>query len=137
MKTSVNTVITNALGQYLLQMRDGKPGICHPLKWNFFGGGLEPRESPLAGAVRETAEEIGFTAGEPSYSLLGSIRDEVQEVHVVRLLPTLERHQVVLQEGAGFGFFAIADLLTIDSTPMTRAIVERFLLPGATQVARS
>lgn len=46
----------------LMQLRDDKEGIAFPGKWGFFGGGIEPGESPEEAALRELAEEIGYHA---------------------------------------------------------------------------
>lgn len=49
-------------GRVLMQLRDDKEGIAFPGKWGFFGGGIEPGESPEEAALRELAEEIGYHA---------------------------------------------------------------------------
>ena len=59
MKKSVNILLRNKKGKYVLQLRDGKKGICHPLMWNFFGGKINDDESPVEAAKREIFEEIG------------------------------------------------------------------------------
>jgi 8-oxo-dGTP diphosphatase len=47
-------------GQYLMQLRDDRPDIIYPKRWAFFGGHLEPGETPEAGLLRELMEEIGY-----------------------------------------------------------------------------
>jgi mutator protein MutT len=49
--------------------RDGKILVgqrrrddSHPLKWEFPGGKIEPREHPVAALTRELREELGITA---------------------------------------------------------------------------
>ena len=135
MKRSVNTVITNRAGLLLLQMRDGNPGICHPLQWNFFGGGLATGEEPVSGGRRELQEEIGVEAPPDSFVVLGTITDEQQSVTVVKCLLTIEKQQIQLNEGAGFGYFTLKDLESIDATPMTRLIVQRLLSAPAVRGA--
>lgn len=46
--------------RYLMQLRDDIPTIVYPGQWTFFGGHLEPRESPDTGVWRELAEEIQY-----------------------------------------------------------------------------
>jgi len=48
-------------GQFLLQLRDNIPTIVYPGYWAFFGGHLEPGETPEEGVWRELKEEIGYT----------------------------------------------------------------------------
>jgi ADP-ribose pyrophosphatase YjhB (NUDIX family) len=131
MKLSVNTVVRDAQGRHLLQMRDANPGICHPLQWNFFGGGLREGEAPLDGARRELREEIGVDLHAGEITLLGHLEDAQQRVHLALCHRTIERREVVLGEGAGFGYFALADIARIDATEMTRSLVARFLAAEA------
>ncbi|MBF2035953.1 MAG: NUDIX hydrolase [Leptolyngbyaceae cyanobacterium T60_A2020_046] len=46
--------------RFLLQLRDNIPTILYPGYWAFFGGHLEPGETPEEGVWRELAEEIGY-----------------------------------------------------------------------------
>ena len=48
--------------RFLMQLRDDKPGILYPGVWGFFGGHMEPGETPEVGVVRELEEELGYTA---------------------------------------------------------------------------
>ena len=76
-------------GSSLLVFRhvdDPKAGIQAP------GGSLEPREDPVAGAVREAQEETGLTALEP-VAYLGSRRFHYDDVPNGRI----ERHYVHLR----------------------------------------
>ncbi len=46
--------------RFLMQLRDNDPRIVHPGCWGFFGGHIEPGESPEVAVVREVIEEIGY-----------------------------------------------------------------------------
>ncbi|MEL6494538.1 MAG: NUDIX domain-containing protein [Cyanobacteria bacterium J06623_7] len=46
--------------KYLMQLRDDIPHIAYPGVWGFFGGHLEPGESPEVGLKRELVEEINY-----------------------------------------------------------------------------
>jgi 8-oxo-dGTP diphosphatase len=47
-------------GQYILQLRDDKPGIAAPGQWCLFGGLIDPLETPLQAIMREIDEELSL-----------------------------------------------------------------------------
>ncbi len=49
-------------GKFLLQLRDDIPGIPYPGQWAFFGGHIEPGETPEVAIKRELQEEISYNA---------------------------------------------------------------------------
>jgi 8-oxo-dGTP diphosphatase len=51
-------ILYTADGRVLLQQRDDKPDIPYPGYWTFFGGAVEPDESPEAAIRRELLEEL-------------------------------------------------------------------------------
>lgn len=59
-KPEVAIAILYQRGQFLMQLRDDIPGIAAPGLWGFFGGHIEPGETPETAVVREVAEEIGY-----------------------------------------------------------------------------
>ena len=61
-------------GEILMLHRDGgRAGDYHAGKWNGLGGKLEPDESPLEAARRETREESGLDLPESAFRPLGMI----------------------------------------------------------------
>lgn len=128
MKKSVNTIIQNSAGKYLLQIRDGTEGICNPLKWNFFGGSLIDNEDPVAGAIRETQEELGIVVEPDDFDLVGELRPrEDRLVFVIQYKQPAEWQDITVQEGAGAGYFTKDEILRIDITDATRMLAEKYL----------
>ncbi|MBD1897519.1 NUDIX hydrolase [Coleofasciculus sp. FACHB-129] len=84
-------------GKFLLQLRDNIPGILYPGHWAFFGGHIEPGETPDDAIKRELLEEIGYTP--PALSLFGYYPDTYVLRHVYQAPLPVELNQLVLGEG--------------------------------------
>jgi len=95
-------------GKFLLQLRDDIPGIAHPGKWAFFGGHIEPGETPEAAVKRELAEEISYTP-EMVWEF-GVYRDSNVVRHVFYAPLTVELKDLVLGEGWDMGLLIPAEI---------------------------
>ncbi|MBD2744135.1 NUDIX hydrolase [Coleofasciculus sp. FACHB-1120] len=84
-------------GKFLLQLRDNIPGILYPGHWAFFGGHLEPGETPEEALKRELLEEIGYVP--EVASLFDPYPDTYVFRHVFHAPLTVELNQLVLGEG--------------------------------------
>ena len=93
----VAIVILYQAGGCLMQLRDDIPTIIYPGHWAFFGGHLEPGETPHEGVRRELMEEIGYDA--PSLTLF----DRRTSGHVTRNIYsgplTVTVESLILTEG--------------------------------------
>lgn len=91
-----------------MQLRDDIPGIAYPGHWGFFGGHLDPGETPEAGLRRELIEEIDYQAAELKlfkvYPDPGVIR------HVFYGSLTVSLTDLVLKEGWDLGFFSLEQI---------------------------
>jgi len=111
-------LITVDDANYLMQLRDQKPGIFYPGHWGLFGGAIEAEESPERSLQRELEEELGLTAGRVRYftefnfdfSFCGHGRliRRFFEVPVERW--TLDH--LTLREGAKMKLFTAREILT-------------------------
>ncbi|WP_448573932.1 NUDIX hydrolase [Trichothermofontia sp.] len=81
----------------LMQLRDDTPGIVYPGHWGFFGGHLEPGETPETALRRELQEEIGYVP--PHISPFGQYPGEFALRHVFAAPLTVGLAQLVLGEG--------------------------------------
>ena len=87
--------------QFLMQLRDNIPTIIYPGYWAFFGGHLDPGETPEEAVKRELLEEIGYTP--PFISPFRCYCDSEVIRHVFHAPLTVELNQLVLTEGWDMG----------------------------------
>ena len=107
--TPVATAILYQQGRYLMQLRDNIPGIVYPGYWAFFGGHIEPGETPLEAVKREVQEEIGYTLPiEPIE--LGCYCDSKIARHVFYAPLTVSLERLVLAEGWDMGLLTPQDI---------------------------
>ncbi|EAZ91162.1 NUDIX hydrolase [Crocosphaera chwakensis CCY0110] len=83
-----------------MQLRDNIPTIIYPDRWGFFGGHLEPGETPDIGVKREVKEEINFTLENPIFFC--RYDDEVALRYIFYAPLTVSINDLNLQEGADF-----------------------------------
>lgn len=120
----INIIITNAEGKYLLQMRDGGKAIRDPLHWGFFGGGIEPNESPSDAALRELREELGIDVPTSIFHTIGSVQARADKiVHVVEMDNPITWKDLTVLEGAGAGFFKKEEILQLNLSQTAKAVV--------------
>jgi len=107
-KTEVAIALLIHEGQFLLQLRDNIPSIVYPGHWAFFGGHIEPGETPEAGVWREVKEEINYV---PPW-LKPFLRWEHENIvrHVFYGPLTVPPEQLQLNEGWDLGLWTIADV---------------------------
>lgn len=58
MKKISQIILENDKGEFLIYLRDNKPGIPFPDHWDLIGGHVEEGETPEEALVREVKEEI-------------------------------------------------------------------------------
>ena len=109
MATQVAIAILYQDNKFLMQLRDNNPNIVYPGHWAFFGGHIEPGETPEVAVQREILEEIGYTLP-PTFSKFGNYPDERALRHVFHAPLTVELNQLVLNEGWDMGLLTPQDI---------------------------
>jgi 8-oxo-dGTP diphosphatase len=94
--------------QFLLQLRDDLPTIAWPGHWAFFGGHLDPGETPDQAVRRELVEEIGYTA--PQLDLFLRAEDETVVRHIYHGPLVVPVESLVLTEGLDLDLWSEADI---------------------------
>ncbi len=113
-RTEVAIAILYREGQFLMQLRDDYPTIRYPGHWGFFGGHLEPGETPEMGVRRELLEEIGYC---PSTLTLFDSRDELHPTrpgyftrHIYYAPLDVGVHNLILGEGLDLALLTPEDV---------------------------
>lgn len=108
----VSVVLPVTGGRILMQLRDEKDGIAFPGHWGFFGGSIEPGETPLEAGRREILEEIGYrprrlepVPADPPIVICG------MRHHVLTCPLNIGLEQLCLMEGMDMALFGLADFL--------------------------
>lgn len=95
--------------------RDDKPGIPNRNMWDFFGGGREGDETPIACAIREIEEETGITLAPGAFvweRAYPAVDDPDRLGHFfVAHLTEEEAGSIVLTEGQHWHFMEVGEFL--------------------------
>jgi len=95
---------------YLLQLRDHTPGIVYAGYWSFFGGAIEPGETPWQALQRELAEELEWQPDTGAYLYDWVNPDHPRRIHFFTVPFTGQRSALVLHEGQDLGWFSLDDV---------------------------
>jgi 8-oxo-dGTP diphosphatase len=97
----VAIAILHTADRFLMQLRDNIPGIIYPGCWGFFGGHIDPGETPEVAVIRELQEEISYKP--PVVSEFRCYADSQVIRHVFHAPLMVELEQLVLKEGWDLG----------------------------------
>jgi 8-oxo-dGTP diphosphatase len=102
MKQVATGLLFDSHGRLLIYLRDNKPTIPFPNRWDLFGGHVEAGEEPEQALVREVEEELGLTLEgyaffRSYYCLTGDAGPNVKFVYWARIKE--EWQDLTLHEG--------------------------------------
>lgn len=127
-KEGINVIIKNNTNKFLLQFRDGKPGLQFPLLWTTFGGGLNPDEDPITGAIRELNEEISLKTQFQDFDIKGYVMFNTIKEWIAYYQKTIVLRDIQeLHEGAGLGFFTADEIKCLPLTPIQEQVWKKVL----------
>ncbi len=106
----VSKAIIYHRNDYLLQLRDHTPGIVYAGYWSFFGGAIEPGETPWQALQRELAEELEWQSDTGAYLYDWVNPDHPCRIHFFTVPFTGQRSALVLHEGQDLGWFSLDDV---------------------------
>jgi 8-oxo-dGTP pyrophosphatase MutT (NUDIX family) len=94
--------------RFLLQLRDDIPTIVYPGHWAFFGGHIEPEESPDVAIWRELEEEINYTP--PWLKPFKQSRTDNIVRHIYYGPLTVAPDKLELNEGWDLGLWSVEEI---------------------------
>ena len=108
MRQIAQIILENDDGEFLLYLRDGKPGIPFPHHWDMIGGHVEEGETPEEALIREVKEEIDFDLKDYTFfkeyvCLEGDAYPNIKYIYTGRIGLPLE--EITLLEGDRLQFF--------------------------------
>lgn len=102
---------------YLMQLRDSRPDIWYPGRWNLFGGAVEPGEEPVAALRRELREELELEFetleffGRFDFAAAGAQLSRFYRSYYVVSISQAVESGLILHEGAGRKIFSGREIL--------------------------
>ncbi len=91
--------------EFLLQLRDNRPEIAYPNCWSFFGGEIEPGETPWQALKREIEEELEWVPQTGEFLWLFGDQKHACTLHFFSVKFSGERKNLCLHEGQALSWF--------------------------------
>lgn len=127
--SSVGVMLFDRSGRIFLQFRDAHVRV-EPFTWGFWGGRIDAVDnSPVEAARREVCEELGLVLTAEMLEIVHQrTGSDGQTSHLLRCTRRIQWGDVRVAEGAGAGFFAPSQLLSLSLHKRVRAYAET--MPG-------
>tara|TARA_Y100000588_G_scaffold369798_1_gene439207 strand:- start:1107 stop:1562 length:456 start_codon:yes stop_codon:yes gene_type:complete len=115
-------IIITQSEKFVMQLRDNLDDIFFPGRWGFFGGAVEPDETPKDTIVREIFEELSIKFSANRFQSCGQILLETKQLKLIRKFYILnispfEIHSIRLTEGQCWKEFSKNEVKNLNLTP--------------------
>jgi 8-oxo-dGTP diphosphatase len=126
MKKIAAIILENDNGEFLLALRDNKPGIPFPNHWDLIGGHVEEGETPEEALVREVKEELNIDLKEYSFfkiyeCLNGDAYENTKYIYTGKINIPIE--EITLLEGERPQYFAREEIPNVKFANIMKSIV--------------
>ena len=130
MKEIAAIILENEKEQFLLALRDNKPGIPFPNHWDLIGGHVEQGETPEEALVREVKEELDIDIEEYTFykkyvCLEGDAYPNTKYIFSGKINIPIE--EITLLEGERPQYFSREELSTIKFANIIKTIMADFV----------
>ena len=126
MKKIAAIILENDNGEFLLALRDNKPGIPFPNHWDLIGGHVEEGETPEEALVREVKEELDIDLKEYSFfkiyeCLNGDAYENTKYIYTGKINIPIE--EITLLEGERPQYFTREEIPVVKFANIMKSIV--------------
>jgi 8-oxo-dGTP diphosphatase len=126
MKKIAAIILENDKKEFLLALRDNKPGIPFPNHWDLIGGHVEEGETPEEALVREVKEELDIDLTEYSFfgiyeCLTGDAYENIKYIYTGKINIPIE--EVTLLEGERPQYFSREEIPDVNFANIMKSIV--------------
>ena len=130
MKKIAAIILENDKGEFLLYLRDNKPGIPFPNHWDLIGGHVEEGETPEEALVREFKEELDLDLKEYTFykkyeCLTGDAYENIKYIYSGKINLPIEK--VTLLEGVRPQYFSREEIPGVKFANMLKSIVMEYI----------
>lgn len=130
MKQVAQIIFENDKGEFLLYLRDGKPGIPFPHHWDLIGGHIEEGETPEEALIREVKEEIDFDLKDYTFfreylCLEGDAYPNIKYIYTGRI--DLPVEEILLLEGDRLQFFTREEIPDVKFANILKRIMMDYI----------
>lgn len=124
MQKASSILLENSEGKILLFLRDNKPTIPHPNKWDLLGGGVEKGETFEEAIIREMQEEMELDLKDFEVFRVYNRPENIETVFHKKL--DLDVDKINLHEGQKIQYFSVEELLSMDLAFHGNQIIKDF-----------
>jgi 8-oxo-dGTP diphosphatase len=130
MKQIAAIILENDKGEFLLYLRDNKPGIPFPDHWDLIGGHVEEGETPEEALVREFKEELDLDLKEYAFykkyeCLTGDAYENIKYIYSGKINLPIEK--VTLLEGVRPQYFSREEIPNVKFANILKSIVMEYI----------
>lgn len=130
MKKIAAIILENDKGQFLLALRDNKPGIPFPNHWDLIGGHVEVGETPEQALVREFKEELDLDLKEYTFfkkfaCFSGDTYPNIKYIYSGKINLPIE--EVTLLEGERAQYFSQEEIPNVKFANIIKIIIMEYI----------
>ena len=130
MKKIAAIILENEKGEFLLYLRDNKPGIPFPAYWDLIGGHVEEGETPEEALVREVKEELDIDLKEYTFykkyeCLTGDAYENIKYIYTGKINLPIE--EITLLEGVRPQYFSREEIPKVKFANILKTIVMEYI----------